>query len=336
MSPAAPVGLGHVPVLLDEAMAALDPRAGGLYVDGTFGAGGYTRALIERGARVIALDRDPSAIRAGAELTASSGGRLELVEARFGDLDEVAGRLRVDAADGVVFDIGVSSMQLDDAARGFSLRFDAPLDMRMGTGGRSAADILRDEDEATIADILFHFGEERAARRIARAIVADRRTKPFTSTLELASLIARVAPAPRGEATHPATRAFQALRIAVNDELIELVRGLCAAERLIRPGGRLVAVTFHSLEDRIVKQFFAGRSGRGRAASRRLPGEPSEAQPTFEAPRGQPIEPSEAETRANPRSRSAKLRFALRTAAPPLGADEGIEALARLPVRRGR
>jgi len=336
MSPAAPAGLGHVPVLLEETMAALNPRANDLYLDATFGAGGYTRALLDRGARVIALDRDPSAIRSGAELAASSGERLTIVEARFGELNEVAARLGVGAADGVVFDIGVSSMQLDDAARGFSLRFDAPLDMRMGSGGRSAADILLNEDEATIADILYHFGEERAARRIARAIVADRRTKPFTSTLELASLIARVAPAPRGEATHPATRAFQALRIAVNDELIELVRGLYAAERLLRPGGRLAAVTFHSLEDRIVKQFFAGRSGRGRAASRRLPGEPAEAQPTFEAPRGQPIEPGEAEKRANPRSRSAKLRFALRTDAPPLGADEGIEALARLPARRGR
>ena len=200
-------------------------------VDGTFGAGGYSRALLDRGAKVIALDRDLSAVRAGEALAASSGGRLELVEARFGDLDEVAKRLGVDAVDGVVLDIGVSSMQLDEAARGFSLRFDAPLDMRMGSSGRSAADILRDEDEGTIADILFHFGEERAARRIARAIVADRDTEPFTSTLELAGLIARVAPARRGEATHPATRAFQALRIAVNDELGELVRGLCAAER---------------------------------------------------------------------------------------------------------
>ena len=215
---------------------------------------------------------------------------MSLSEARFGELDEVAERLGVDAVDGVALDIGVSSMQLDEAARGFSLRFDAPLDMRMGGSGRSAADILRDEDEATIADILFHFGEERAARRIARAIVADRETKPFTSTLELAGLIARVAPARRGELTHPATRAFQALRIAVNDELGELVRGLSAAERLLKPGGRLAVVTFHSLEDRIVKQFLAGRSGRGRAASRRLPGEPAEAEPTFEVPRGQPIE----------------------------------------------
>ena len=336
MSLAASSKRPHVPVLLKEAMEALNPRAGGLYVDATFGAGGYARALLDRGARVIALDRDPSAVRAGEALKASSGGRLELTQARFGDLDEVAKRLGLDAVDGVALDIGVSSMQLDEAARGFSLRFDAPLDMRMEATGRSAADILRDEDEATIADILFHFGDERAARRIARAIVADREMKPFTSTLELAGLIARVAPARRGEMTHPATRAFQALRIAVNDELGELVRGLCAAERLLKPGGRLAVVMFHSLEDRIVKQFLADRSGRGRAASRRLPGEPAEAKPTFEVLRGQPIEPSEAETRSNPRSRSAKLRFAARTAAPPRGRDEGIEALARLPARRGR
>src|SRR5580692_8721012 len=171
MSPAAPVGPGHIPVLLNEALDALSPRAGGVYVDGTFGGGGYTRALLDRGACVIALDRDPSAIRAGETLKASSGGRLELVEARFGELDGVAKRIGVDVADGVVLDIGVSSMQFDEAARGFSLRFDAPLDMSMGSSGRSAADILRDEDEATIADILFHFGEERASRRISRAIV---------------------------------------------------------------------------------------------------------------------------------------------------------------------
>jgi 16S rRNA (cytosine1402-N4)-methyltransferase len=336
MSGAARAESGHVPVLLKEAMEALDPRRGGVYLDGTFGGGGYAHALLDRGARVVALDRDASAIRAGEALNASSDGQLELVEARFGELDEVAKRLGVDAVDGVVLDIGVSSMQLDEAARGFSLRFDAPLDMRMGSSGRSAADILRDEDEATIADILFHFGEERAARRIARAIVADREAKPFTSTLELAGMIARVAPARRGELTHPATRAFQALRIAVNDELGELARALFAAELLLKPGGRLVVVTFHSLEDRIVKQFFAGRSGRGRTVSRRLPGEPAEAEPTFEVPRGQPIEPGEAEASANPRSRSAKLRFGVRTSAPPRGRDEGIEALARLPARRGR
>ena len=336
MSRAEPAELGHVPVLLKEAMEALEPRADGVYVDGTFGGGGYARALLDRGARVIALDRDPTAIRAGEGLRASFGGRLELVEARFSELVEVMKRIGVDAVDGVVLDIGVSSMQFDEAARGFSFRFDASLDMRMGGSGRSAADILRDEDEATIADILFHYGEERAARRIARAIVTDRETKPFTSTLELAGMIARVAPARRGELTHPATRSFQALRIAVNDELGELARGLCAAERLLKSGGRFAIVTFHSLEDRIVKQFFASRSGRGRAASRRLPGEPAEAEPTFEVPRGQPIEAGEAETSANPRARSAKLRFGVRLSAPPRGRDEAIEALARLPARRGR
>ena len=328
--------LRHIPVLLDEALEALQPRKGAVVIDGTFGAGGYARALLDRGAKVVALDRDPSAIRAGGDLAAASGGRLRLVVARFGDLDVVASDLGIENADGVVFDIGVSSMQLDEAERGFSLRFDAPLDMRMGSEGRTAADILRDEDEAMIADILFHFGEERAARQIARAVVADRRTAPIVSTLQLARMIARVAPARTGELTHPATRTFQALRIAVNDELGELLRGLLAAERLLAPGGRLAVVTFHSLEDRIVKQFLGSRSSRGRAASRRLPGEPAEAEPTFDVPRGQPIGPGEAEAAANPRSRSAKLRYAVRLAAPARGADEAIRAWTQLPARRGR
>ena len=329
-------GPRHVPVLLAEVLDALQPREGAVIVDGTFGAGGYTLALLERGARVVALDRDPAAIRAGAGVVAASGGRLRLVHARFGEMERVANDLGLTALDGVVLDIGVSSMQLDKAARGFSLRFDAPLDMRMGATGRTAADILRDEDEETIADILFNFGEERAARRIARAIVADRETAPFVSTLELARMIARVAPARRGELTHPATRTFQALRIAVNDELGELLRGLVAAERLLAPGGRLAVVTFHSLEDRIVKQFLASRSGRGRAASRLLPGEPAESAPTFEAPRGQPIEPGEAEMSVNPRSRSAKLRFAVRLDASERAPDRALEALTQLPARRRR
>ncbi len=333
MSEAAPP---HVPVLLAEVLDALQPREGGLIVDGAFGAGGYAQALLDRGARVVALDRDPAAVRRAAGLVAKSHGRLRVVEALFGDLEAVAKDLGLGALDGVVLDIGVSSMQLDEGARGFSLRFDAPLDMRMSGAGRTAADILRDEDEETIAAILFHFGEERAARRIARAIVADRETAPYASTLELARMIARVAPARRGELTHPATRAFQALRIAVNDELGELLRGLVAAERLLAPGGRLAVVTFHSLEDRIVKQFLASRSGRGRATSRLLPGEPAEAGPSFAVSRGQPIEPSQAEVSANPRSRSAKLRFAVRLDASPQAVDPGLEALTRLPARRGR
>ena len=323
----------HVPVLLREALEALQPRAGGLYVDATFGAGGYARALLDRGARLVALDRDPSAIRAGAALAAASGARLQLVEARFGDLESVAARLGVERIDGAVFDVGVSSMQLDEAARGFSLRFDGPLDMRMEASGRSAADILRDEDEATIAAILRHFGEERAARRIARAVVADRKSAPFASTLEFARMIRRVAPSRRGEPAHPATRAVQALRIAVNDELGELLRGLLAAERLLAPGGRLAVVTFHSLEDRIVKRFLARGSGRGRAPSRLLPGEPAEAEPTFVVPRGQPIKADEVEVSSNPRSYSAKLRFAVRSASPARGTDDAIEALTRLPAR---
>jgi 16S rRNA (cytosine1402-N4)-methyltransferase len=319
----------HIPVLRAEALEALNVRPGGVYLDGTFGAGGYSRALLERGARVVAVDRDPSAIAAGQELVAAAAGRLRLVAGRFGDLDEIARRLGAAPLDGVVLDVGVSSMQFDEASRGFSLRQDAPLDMRMEGTGRSAADILREDDERQIADILFHFGEERAARRIARAIVLDRKTSPYVSTLQLAGMIARVAPARPGETTHPATRAFQALRIAVNDELAQLLRGLEAAERALKPGGRLVVVTFHSLEDRIVKQFLARRSGRGRAASLLLPGEPAIPAPTFVVPAGQPILPGEAELAANPRARSAKLRFGERTAAPAQAKDAELEALTR-------
>jgi 16S rRNA (cytosine1402-N4)-methyltransferase len=227
-------------------------------------------------------------------------------------------------------------MQLDEAERGFSLRFDGPLDMRMEREGRTAADILAEEDEQTLADIFFHFGEERAARRIARAIVVDRATEPYVSTLQFARMVSRVAPARAGEQTHPATRAFQALRIAVNDELGELLRGLAAAERALAPGGRLVVVTFHSLEDRIVKQFLARRSGRGRAASRPLPGEPPIAPPSFLVAPGQPIAPGAAELALNPRARSAKLRWGERTNAAPIGIDSEIAALTRLPPSRAR
>jgi 16S rRNA (cytosine1402-N4)-methyltransferase len=324
----------HIPVLLAEALEALNVRADGVYLDGTFGAGGYSRALIERGARVVAVDRDPAAVAAGWELVTASEGRLRLVEGRFGDLDAIATSVCAAPLDGVVLDVGVSSMQLDEASRGFSLRQDAPLDMRMERAGRTAADILREDDERRIADILFYFGEERAARRIARAIVADRQTSPYVSTRRLAEMIARVAPARPGETIHPATRSFQALRIAVNDELGQLLGALEAAERALKPGGRLVVVTFHSLEDRIVKQFLARRSGRGEAASRRLPGEPTPAEPTFLAAAGQPILPGQAELAANPRARSAKLRFGERSAAPAQARDAEIDALTRLPPAR--
>ena len=303
--------MSHVPVLLHEAIEALQVRADGLYLDATFGAGGYTRALLARCARVVALDRDPTAIAAGAALAAEFPDRLRLVEARFAELDRLA-----ESLDGVVMDIGVSSMQLDEAARGFSLRFDAALDMRMEGKGATAAEILAEASADELADIFYHFGEERAARRIARAIVADRALSPFVSTLQLAGLVARVAPAPPGERTHPATRVFQALRIAVNDELTQLLHGLAAAERTLKPGGRLVVVTFHSLEDRIVKQFLARRSGRGRAISRLLPGEIAPPPPSFSAPGRQPVTSGAEELAANPRARSAKLRFAERLDAP--------------------
>jgi 16S rRNA (cytosine1402-N4)-methyltransferase len=303
--------MSHIPVLLTEVLDALAVREGGLHLDGTFGAGGYTRALLARGANVVALDRDPTAIAAGAALAAEHPGQLRLIEARFSDLDKHARAL-----DGVALDIGVSSMQLDQPERGFSLRYDAPLDMRMEAEGQTAADLLAETDEADLADIFYQYGEERASRRIARAIVADRDSAPFVSTLQLAGLVARVAPAPPGERTHPATRVFQALRIAVNDELGQLTAGLEAAERALKPGGRLAVVTFHSLEDRIVKQFFAARTGRGRAVSRLLPGEPVPAPATFREVAKQPILPSASEIAANARARSAKLRFAERLEGP--------------------
>jgi 16S rRNA (cytosine1402-N4)-methyltransferase len=322
-------------VLLDAALQALGPEPG-LYLDATFGAGGYTRSILAHpGTRVLALDRDPDAIAAGAGLTQEFGDRLILEQARFGDLDVVAARLGLADFDGVVLDIGVSSMQLDEAGRGFSFRSDGPLDMRMEQSGPTAADLVNGADAERLADILYYYGEERQARRIARAIVNDRTSTPFTTTRQLAGLIARLVPA-RPTDIHPATRTFQALRIAVNDELGELVRALAAAERVLQPGGRLAVVSFHSLEDRIVKQFLAARSGRGQTRSRLLPGEPDLPPPSFQVAGRQPIVPSEAEMRANPRARSAKLRVATRTAAPAHGLEAGLVELAGLPVHETR
>jgi 16S rRNA (cytosine1402-N4)-methyltransferase len=318
-------------VLRERAVEALAVKPGGLYLDATFGAGGYTRAILAtEGTRVVALDRDPTAIAAGAALAADFAGRLTLVEARFGDLTEAAEQFA--PFDGVVLDIGVSSMQLDAAERGFSFRLDGPLDMRMEGSGESAADLVNQAEEGHLADIFFHYGEERLARKIARAIVSDRKSAQFASTKALADLIARIVPHKPTE-IHPATRTFQALRIAVNDELGELVRALEAAERILKPEGRLVVVSFHSLEDRIAKQFFAGRSGRGRSASRLLPGEIAPAEPAFVVPGPQPVLPDQAETTANPRARSAKLRFGIRTDAPAHASDVALQKLASLPDR---
>ena len=297
----------HIPVLLAECMEALDLRSDRIYLDGTFGAGGYTRAMLAKGARVIGVDRDPSAIAAGQALVDASAGHLTLVKGRFGELDALAREAGFATLDGVALDIGVSSMQLDQGERGFSLRHDAPLDMRMESEGLTAADILLEADEAQLADIFFSYGE----------------------------MIARVAPARPGELTHPATKAFQALRIAVNDELGQLVRGLAAAERILKPGGRLVVVTFHSLEDRIVKQFFARRSSRGKAVSRLLPGEPPVATPSFRLAPGQPISAGPEELAANSRARSAKLRFGERLHAPAFDIAAELAALPQIRPARG-
>jgi 16S rRNA (cytosine1402-N4)-methyltransferase len=313
----------HVPVLAAEVVAGLALKPGGHYLDGTFGAGGYVRAMFaaEPAIRMLALDRDPEAVAGGAAMVAEFGGRLRLVEARFGGLDDLARKAGFLPLDGVSLDIGVSSMQLDEAARGFSFRFEAPLDMRMEQSGRSAADILNEASESAIADILFHFGEERRARPIARRIVGARLRAPIRTTAELVAIIESIEK-PRFGQIHPATRSFQALRIAVNDELGELQRGLAAAERALAPGGRLAVVTFHSLEDRIVKHFLAVRSGRGEARSRRLPGEAEPPQPSFRLISRKPVEPSDGEIAANPRARSARLRIAERLDAPAFAAAD--------------
>lgn len=326
----------HIPVLVHRAVEWLSVRDGGIYFDVTFGAGGYARAILQTpGARVIAIDRDENALTAGAALAEQAQGRLLLIEGRFSDLEAIAASHGVAAADGVVFDLGVSSMQLDDAARGFSFRLDGPLDMRMGRDAVSAADVVARASERELATIIAALGEERHARAIARAIVRKRETRPVETTVALADIVAAIV-RPRAGATHPATRTFQALRIFVNDELGELARGLVAAERLLRPGGRLVVVTFHSLEDRIVKTFLAERS-RAPASSRHRP-EVAALPPTFRVLTRRPETPDDAEIAANPRARSAKLRVAERTAAAPRAAavDKLLPRLPALTDLRGR
>lgn len=316
MTPAAP---RHISVLGREAVEMLAPRDGGIYVDATFGAGGYSRQILAvRGTRVIGIDRDRSAITGGFDLVDRSAGRLTLVEDRFSNLDDVCSAQGEPEVDGVVMDVGVSSMQLDQGERGFSFRLGGPLDMRMGQHGPTAADVVAKASEAELANIIYIFGEERHSRAVARAIVAARKEVPITTTQALADIVGKVVRSKPNE-IHPATRTFQGLRIFVNAELDELHLALAAAERVLRPGGRLVVVSFHSLEDRIVKDFLNAR-GKSGGGSRHLP-EMAQAAPSFQILTKRPVTPGEAEVSANPRARSAKLRAGERTAAPAHAAD---------------
>ena len=311
----------HIPVLIAEVLSALSPLHGAVAVDGTFGAGGYTRAMLAAGAgRVIAIDRDPTAIEAGANLVAASAGRLTLLPGTFSELDRLAKEAGESSVDAVVLDIGVSSMQLDRAERGFSFRADGPLDMRMSLSGPTAADVVNTLSAKDLARLFWIYGEEKQSMRIAKAIVARREDQPFSRTAELVSVIESVLGGKRFGEMHPATRAFQAIRIHVNGELDQLSDALAAAERALKPGGRLVVVTFHSLEDRIVKRFFADRSRERAGGSRHLP-EAVVPPATFRLEGRQPIEAGEAELAGNPRARSAKLRFGIRTEAPPRPLD---------------
>lgn len=300
----------HVPVLLRALLSAVAPVRG-CWLDGTFGAGGYTRGLLAAGAgRVIAIDRDPLVFELAAGWAGEYGDRLEMHRGLFSRLDEFGRDL-----DGVVLDLGVSSMQLDRAERGFSFLRDGPLDMRMSQDGATAAELVATATETELADILFHFGEERASRRIARAIVMARAEAPVDTTLRLAAIVERCLPRAKPGQSHPATRSFQALRIAVNREYDELFQGLMAAERALKPGGKLAVVTFHSIEDRMVKRFLQARAGRGGRANRYAPETAAEA-PQFTLPTGKAIAADAGELAENPRARSARLRIAIRTEAP--------------------
>src|SRR5580692_673458 len=310
----------HIPVLGREAVALLNPGDGGVYVDATFGAGGYSRMILDvQGTRVLGIDRDRTAIAGGFDLVDQSAGRLTLVEDRFSNLAEICTAQGLEGVDGVVMDIGVSSMQLDQADRGFSFRLGGPLDMRMGHDGPTAADVVARASEADLANIIYIFGEERHSRAVARAIVAARKEAPITTTQALADIVGKVVRSKPNE-IHPATRTFQGLRIFVNEELDELQSALVAAEQLLKPGGRLAVVSFHSLEDRIVKNFLTER-GKVAAGSRHLP-ELAQAAPSFQLLTKRPITAGDAEVAANPRARSAKLRAAERTEAPAHTAAE--------------
>ena len=327
----------HRPVLLDEVIASLNPRDGGIYVDGTFGAGGYTRAILDAAdCTVYAIDRDPDAISGGAAMAAAFGDRLTLIEGRFGDMQALLAEHGVSAVDGVVFDVGVSSMQLDQAGRGFSFAKDGPLDMRMEQAGPSAADVVNAMPEAQLKRIIAVLGEEKKARAIANAITRRRREQAFSRTSELAGLIEKVIGKKPGERIHPATRTFQALRIFVNGELEQLVDGLAAAETLLAPNGRLVVVSFHSLEDRIVKRYLAARTGKVSKPSRHAPPGADGPAASFEDIARGGIVPGEGEVNVNPRARSARLRAGRRTEHPvipidAMGGGLGLPKLGAMP-----
>ncbi len=315
MSRSEPRGAGHRPVMLREVADFLRPRDGGIYVDGTFGAGGYSRALLEAArCTVWGIDRDPVAVARADALVEEFAGRLIVLAGRFGEMDRLLAEKGVEAVDGVALDLGLSSMQLDVAERGFSFGRDGPLDMRMEQAGESAADVVNGRDERELAAIIFDYGEERRARRIAKAIVAARSERPITRTAELAAIVRRMV-RPSADGIDPATRTFQALRIHVNDELGELDRGLSAAERLLAENGRLAVVAFHSLEDRRVKRFLGARAGRAPRPSRHAPESADDRAPSFRLITRRPLTPATDELAVNPRARSAKLRVAERTGA---------------------
>jgi 16S rRNA (cytosine1402-N4)-methyltransferase len=313
----------HIPVLLSEVLDALQPADGATYIDGTYGAGGYARAILEAADCILlAIDRDPEAIAAARAAGENFSGRLILGEGNFADMEAIARANGIKAADGITLDLGVSSMQLDEAARGFSFQAEGPLDMRMSRSGPSAAEVVNSLAEADLAQVISVLGEERRARAIAKAIVMARKKAPIENTAALAEIVARVLGRRHDDKRHPATRTFQALRLYVNDELDDLVRGLMASERLLRTGGRLVVVTFHSLEDRIVKRFLASRSGHTARRSRHAPPDAArERAPSFHLLGRRPVTPGEAEIARNPRARSARLRAGERTAAQPFPAD---------------
>jgi 16S rRNA (cytosine1402-N4)-methyltransferase len=308
---------GHVPVLLDAVLAALAPRDGAVYVDGTFGGGGYSEALLKAAhCRVFGIDHDPEAVRRGRGLAEHYGERLRVLEGRFGNMAQLLAPVNADPVAGIALDLGVSSTQLDTPERGFSFRSDGPLDMRMSGAGQSAADLVSTLSEADLAELIRALGEERFARRIARAITVARQRQPIQRTTELADIVRAVVPQSE-PGQDPATRTFQALRIAVNDELGELDRGLAAAEQLLMPGGRLAVVSFHSLEDRRVKEFLRRRSDMAPRASRHRPLGTESPPPSFTLLTRRAVKPSAAEIAHNPRARAARLRAAARTAAPP-------------------